>query len=229
MELLFVRHAQPAWVEDGISRLDPQLTPVGLRQAEHFGPRAAMFGPVDELWVSPTRRTRQTAEPIARALGMEPVIYDWLEEIRLPPEWDGVPAEKMGPAFRAAKLRPPAEWWDGLGTGEPFTDFHARVTAGLDEELGVRGVTVQHDEHDTRVFDMPDDHRRIIVVGHGGTNSVAIAHLLGLPPVPWSWERFVLMHASVSRLRSTSLLGGRIFGMRQMSDVSHLPEALVTR
>lgn len=229
MELLFVRHAQPAWVEDGISRLDPKLTQLGLEQAARLGPRAETFGDVDELWVSPTVRTRQTAAPIAASLGLEPKIYDWLEEIRLPPEWDGVPANQMGPAFAAAKLRPASEWWDGIGSGEKFTEFHSRIVTGLEAELGARGVRIVHDADDTRVFEMPEAHRRIVVVGHGGTNSVAIAHLLGIRAVPWSWERFVLMHASVTRLRSTGLLGGRIFGMRQMSCVAHLPAELVTR
>ena len=31
---------------------------------------------------------------------------------------------------------------------------------------------------------------RIGVVAHGGTNSVILTHLLGIPPVPWEWIRF---------------------------------------
>lgn len=229
MELLFVRHAQPAWVDEGMSCLDPKLTDLGFEQAARLGERAAAWDRVDEIWVSPTRRTQQTAAPIVERLGLEPKTLPWLEEIRLPPEWDGVAADRMGPAFAAARQRGADAWWDGISGGETFHDFLARVTTGLEDALSTHGMTVAHDDHGTRVFEMEDHRKRVVVVGHGGTNSVAIAHLLGLPAVPWSWERFVLAHASISRMRSVRLLDGRIFGLREHSDVAHLTPELVTR
>ena len=53
--------------------------------------------------------------------------------------------------------------------------------------------------------------------------------VLGLEPVPWPWERLVSYHASVSRMKASSLLGAQIFGLRGLSDVSHLPVAKQTR
>ena len=229
MELLFVRHAQPLWVDgNGKSRLDPVLTDLGREQADLLGQRAGAWD-VDEVWMSPTSRTRETAAPLAEALDMEPTVYDWLEEIRLPPHWEGEEAAVMGPLFAAARERSAADWNEGLLGGERFPDFFERVTEGLDRALAERGTTQVDSEAPTRVYDMNPVEKRIVVVGHGGTNSVAVAHLLGLRPVPWSWERFVLSHASVTRLRSKRLIGGRIFGLRELSDTRHLPEALVTR
>jgi probable phosphoglycerate mutase len=229
MELLFVRHAQPEWVRDGKSVLNPVLTEVGRRQAEHLGTRASSWEDVDEVWMSPTARTRETAAPLAEALGAEPVVYDWLEEIRLPSEWDGQDVEVMGPLFAAARERTVDQWDDGLLGGERFADFFSRVTRGLDEALAAHGARSVEGDPRTRVFDVDDAKKRIVIVGHGGTNSVAVTHLLGLPAVPWSWERFVLSHASVTRLRSKRLIGARIFGLRELSDTRHLPEPLVTR
>jgi broad specificity phosphatase PhoE len=39
---------------------------------------------------------------------------------------------------------------------------------------------------------------RIALVGHGGTNSVILSHLLGVAPVPWEWLRFETALAAIS-------------------------------
>ena len=39
---------------------------------------------------------------------------------------------------------------------------------------------------------------RVAPVGHGGTNPVILAHLLGVAPVPWEWLRFKTVLAAVS-------------------------------
>jgi len=60
---------------------DPALSPRGQRQAEllaiHLGGEggaALNLQPIDELWVSPHRRTLQTAAPLAAALGLTPLV-----------------------------------------------------------------------------------------------------------------------------------------------------------
>ena len=64
--------------------------------------------------------------------------------------------------------------------------------------------------------------RRIALIAHAGTNSVTISHLLGLQPTPWEWERFVLGHASISRLVALELGDGYTFSLTKLSDVEHL-------
>jgi probable phosphoglycerate mutase len=61
------------------------------------------------------------------------------------------------------------------------------------------------------------------VVAHSGTNGVLLCHLLGLDPVPWEWDRFVTMHASVTRLQSMQLGDGHTFALTRLSDVEHMP------
>ena len=56
-----------------------------------------------------------------------------------------------------------------------------------------------------------------------------IGFLLGLEPTPWEWERFVLGHASVARLKAFPIGGTYIFSMRSFNDMEHLPPDLRSR
>jgi hypothetical protein len=71
-------------------------------------------------------------------------------------------------------------------------------------------------------WEIDDPDRRIALVAHAGTNSVTICHLLGLPPTPWEWDRFVIGHASISRVMTMQMGDGHTFGLRKLSDVEHL-------
>ena len=67
------------------------------------------------------------------------------------------------------------------------------------------------------------------MVAHAGTNSVTIAHLLGLDPTPWEWDRFVLGHTSVSRLEAIPVHGGFTFSLVSLSNLEHLAPEQRTR
>ncbi len=225
MELLFVRHAQPAWSRDGFSVDDPELTALGREQAALRAKRLEGLA-VDELLVSPLVRARQTAEPIADALGIDPVIVPWLAEIAAP-EWEGTPTEEVERIFRENRNRTIDELWDGLPGGESFRDFHRRITDGDGKLLEAR--------HAEPVAEFPPQWRlrdldtRIVIVAHAGTNATAIGWLLGIAPVPWEWERFVSFHASVSTLQPIAISGAHAFSLVRFADVSHLPDTLQTR
>ena len=230
MELVLVRHAQPRWVEDGKSVLDPQLTELGHRQAERVAERLKALRPLPtELAISPTRRTRQTAEPIARALEVAPVVATDLAEIRLPPDWEGAPAEQIAAALGAARHRPASDWWAGLPGGEPFADFAERVQGAVFGLLAERGLRPPEHAEAPWARDEPHEDRRLVIVGHGGTNAVITSLLLGIDHVPWAWERFITLHAAMTRLRARPLLGGWLFGLREHSDAGHLPPELRSR
>jgi broad specificity phosphatase PhoE len=62
VQIRLIRHAQPSYVTAGILTNDPPLTQLGRRQAQLLAQRD--WGRVDEIWVSPMVRARQTAEPI---------------------------------------------------------------------------------------------------------------------------------------------------------------------
>lgn len=217
VDIVFVRHAQPAWIADGVGVIDPPLTEQGRRQAEAAA--AYLAGEEwNEMLVSPAVRARETAEPIAAATGLRPNVVADLTEIRMP-DWSGTPAETVDRIFREARHRPPEEWWEGMPGGESFRDFHERITTTLFRLLGDRGVRPRREPH---LWDIAESPGRILVVAHGGTNAVALGFLLGLDPTPWEWERFVSPHASVSRIHAKSLAGGCVMGMTSFGETGHL-------
>jgi broad specificity phosphatase PhoE len=83
MRLLLIRHGQtPANVrgELATARPGPGLTRLGRRQADAI-PDAVAGEQIAAIYISPLTRTALTAAPLARALGIEPVVREGLEEI----------------------------------------------------------------------------------------------------------------------------------------------------
>lgn len=215
---MLIRHAQPEWVRDGQSIVNPPLTELGLAQAERLA-KALDGETFDELYVSPLRRARQTAAPVLSALEIDEVVEPWLEEIR-DPDWHGQPAEGAMKAFKALRQRIAIEQWHGLPGGEPMHEFVGRVRVGATEFLERRGI--RRIDDDLPVWAIDDPERRIGLIAHAGTNSVFACLLLGLEPTPWEWDRLVMRHSSVSRLIALPIGDGYVFSLSSLSDVEHL-------
>ncbi len=215
---MLIRHGQPEWVRDGLSVVNPPLTELGHRQAQAMANQigAERF---DEILVSPLERARQTAAPLYDITGRAETVEPWLEEIR-DPGWHGTPAEKAEQAYREMRARPVEERWHGLDGGESITDFTRRIHLGASGFLSERGVEPL--DHELPMWSIAEPGRRIVLVAHAGTNSVTIAHLLGLSPTPWEWDRFVLGHSSVSRLEAVPVHGGFTFSLTSLSNLEHL-------
>lgn len=230
MEIVLVRHGQPAWTDGERAYNDPGLTDLGHQQAARAAEHVAALGPVDHFLVSPMVRARETADPLAQRLGQQPQVLSWLREIGLPPDWDGAPIDRISEVFRTSRQRDREEWWQPIAPGaESFQGFHQRVTRGTELALREVGV-VPHPRDPDAVWDLPEDHeRRVVVVAHAGTNSAILGRLLGLAPTPWEWERFASRHASVTVLSTTAIGPGWIFALDHFSGVAHLDGLEVTR
>lgn len=228
MDIIFVRHGQPQWAVDGLSQIDPHLTDLGREQARFAAARIATDDKAvaAELIVSPAIRSQETAAPIAVETGLVVDTVDNLLEIQMP-NWEGVTEEAVIEIFRTTKHRTPDEWWDGLPGGESFRNFHDRVTTALDTLLAERGVTRNHE--DPRLWDVRDGLGRIVIVAHGGTNSTCLAHLMGAPPSPWEWEKYVLFHGSFARVKFIPLAGAHVASLRTFNDQDHIPQELRSR
>jgi probable phosphoglycerate mutase len=80
MELILIRHARPELqqVTDGIA--DPGLTPLGHEQSRRMA-RWLANEAIDHIAVSPKRRARETAAPLADHLGLEPEVVEGFAEL----------------------------------------------------------------------------------------------------------------------------------------------------
>ncbi|MCB1016681.1 MAG: histidine phosphatase family protein [Acidimicrobiales bacterium] len=175
MQLWLIRHALPVRVEGGPGPADPGLAPAGHEQARRLA--AWLRGqPFDAVWTSPLRRARETAAPLAEALGLEVVVDEDLAE------WDReadayIPIEELkaegDPRYQ--------ELLDGTWAGEDGgAAFRQRLLAAMDR------IVAAHPGGE------------VAVVCHGGVINVYLAHVLGLRD-----EMFFLPdYTSVSRVRA---------------------------
>jgi len=231
MELILVRHGQPAWTTpDGKGRNDPGLTDLGHRQAKRAASRLADTedlpgrGDVDRLFASPAVRAQETAAPIAAALDLPVETHEWLWELRNPDSWEGAPIEEIEQAFLTLGSQSREAWWQGHEGGESLRAFHQRVTTGLRALLADLGITPAAEDGlwDAAGPAADGSIDRVVAVAHGGTNSTIIAHLLGAAPEPWEWDRFSMGHASVALLVLTPMAGHHIWSLRSLGDGTHL-------
>jgi broad specificity phosphatase PhoE len=219
VELVFVRHGQPWWVKDGVSRNDPPLSELGHRQAAKTAERLADEH-FDELYVSPMVRARQTVAPLLGHLQRDETVVDWLHEIRNAPEWDGAPSEHVDSMYELEHTREPHDRWNGLPGAESVTDFTARIRADAHTFLAEHGL--RRVEGELPLWEIDEPGRKIGFVCHAGVTSVSVAWLLGMTPVPWEWDRLRVGHASISRVTASKTGSLWTFGLQKLSDVEHL-------
>lgn len=195
-ELVLVRHAEPDW-ERAKGTGDPGLTELGRVQAARAAELLRRFR-IDAIYCSPLQRARETAETVAAAQNLTPVVIDDLEEIRVP-ALRNLSQTEVDSYFAAAARRTLQDRWSGFPGGESFRDFHIRVSSAIESMLVHYGVH-SHLSEEFTVWSAPARGRtlRIAVVAHGGTNAVVLTHLLGIAPVPWEWLRFETVLAAVS-------------------------------
>ncbi|BAN02781.1 histidine phosphatase family protein [Ilumatobacter coccineus] len=225
MEIVLIRHGQPEWVRDDLNVENPPLTDLGHVQAERMA-ATLQHETFDEVYASPLLRARQTAAPLFDALGRTEQIAPWLEEIG-DPAWHGTPAEKAQHAYDELRSRAAEDRWEGLQEAETVRDFTARIHRGATEFFADRGVV--RSQVELPVWQIAEPGKRIALVAHAGTNSTTIAHMLGMAPTPWEWDRFVLGHTSITRLEALALGDGFTFSLTKLSDVEHLEPEQRTR
>jgi probable phosphoglycerate mutase len=142
-EVILIRHGsarhwtpeQPIDLIDGHS--DPELTELGRSQAQAVARRLGDTDPA-AVFVTPLRRTQETAGPLAQRLGIEPVVLTELREVYLG-EWEGQLNHRVAADEELTRTVFAAERWDVIPNAEPMEEFSARVTQGMERLVAAAG------------------------------------------------------------------------------------------
>jgi 2,3-bisphosphoglycerate-dependent phosphoglycerate mutase len=135
-ELLLIRHGasadavpgEPFPLSDGHG--DPPLSSIGQEQAEVLADRLA-DEPIGALFVSGLTRTVETATPLARRLGLDPVAVPDLREVRLG-DWEaGEFRKRMQERDPVAVQAVAEERWDVIPGAETMQSLAERVARGI--------------------------------------------------------------------------------------------------
>jgi probable phosphoglycerate mutase len=129
--VLLVRHGTTPTTGSTLPGRAPglHLSEVGQGQAEAAAARVAKLGKVAAVYASPLERTRETAAPIARALGLRVRVERGLIECDFG-DWTGDELKKLFrlPEWRTVQRYPSGFRFPG---GESFTEMQTRITSAI--------------------------------------------------------------------------------------------------
>jgi probable phosphomutase (TIGR03848 family) len=161
--LLLIRHGANDFVGRRLAGRTPgvHLNERGRQQAETLAAILAK-APIKAVYSSPLERAVETAEPLARALGLTVQVCDGLTEVDFG-RWVGKTARQMA----RTKLWKVVQWSPSQArfpAGESFTEAQGRIVAAIESILAAHA-----------------DGDLVACVSHSDAIKLALAHYLGLP------------------------------------------------
>jgi probable phosphoglycerate mutase len=204
--LYFLRHGQTAYSLTGgycgTPENDPGLTDEGIEMAEAFAQAYASL-PWKAIFVSPLRRTIQTASPLCEAVGMAMQLRDGLKEITYG-RWEGMHPKDLDRYYHDEYVRwltDPA--WNAPPGGERGVDIARRSSLVIEE--------------------IEDNYREgnILLVSHKATIRIMLCALMGIDIGRYR-DRFAMPVAALSIVE----LGARGPLFHVIGDRSYLSEEL---
>ncbi|HKN99295.1 MAG TPA: histidine phosphatase family protein [Pseudonocardiaceae bacterium] len=199
--LLVVRHGESAPARPDApfplvhGRGDPELAPEGEDQAERVGARLAIRG-VDAIYVTPLRRTAQTAAPLVARTGLKPVVVADLMEVGLG-EWEGgLYRQRVADRHPLAVRMMTEERWDVIPGAEGLDHLRERIRRGVER------IAADHAD------------QRVAVFTHGGVIGTIMSMATGSRP-------FAFNHAENGSLSEVVVTADR-WSVRSFNDTSHL-------
>ena len=200
-DLLVIRHGESQPARPGVAfptvdgHADPPLDPHGEHEAERVADRLAGED-ISAIYVTPLRRTQQTAAPLAARLGLEPTVIADLQEVHLG-EWEGAIFRiKVQEGDPIAQRLFTEERWDVIPGAESPEDLAARVRRGIEQ------IAAAH----------PDE--RVAVFTHGGV----IGTIMSLATGGRTFAFVGADNASVNHL----VVDGDRWILRRFNDTGHL-------
>ena len=202
-ELIMIRHGVTAWNKERRfqGQIDIPLDDEGLRQAQLLGQSMAGAA-LAAVYASDLTRARQTAEPLASAIGLPVVAEPGLRERHYGAfegrTWDELQREHAAD-FARWRAREPD--FSLPGGGETLLALHDRV------ETTMRALAARHPG------------ASVVAVTHGGVLDCAyrIATGLGMREP----RQHDLLNASINRI----IFDGERFSLVGWADVAHLRRA----
>lgn len=202
--LILVRHGVTEWNRERRfqGQIDTPLSGEGLEQAALVARRLSRE-PIAAVYSSDLLRAWQTAEPIARGLGLPLQAEPGLRE-RAYGDFEGRTFDEIkqdfADAYRRWRAREPD--FELPGSGESLRDFHGRV------ERTVQSIAFRHPG------------QAIVLVTHGGVLDSAYRIGSGLPLT--AARQFDLLNGSLNTIG----WDGRDYSLDRWADVEHLSGAL---
>ncbi len=200
-DLLVVRHGESAPFRPGApfplvgGHGDPPLAPDGIAQAEAVAQRLR-HETIHAIYVTTLQRTHQTAAPLARLLGLAPLVEADLREIYLG-EWEGGLLRQKGAENDPVYLRMQAEQdWGVIPGAESVAQLQGRC------EAAVARIHAAH----------PD--QRVVVFVHGGVIAALCARATGA-------KAFAFKGADNGSIHHLVVLGDE-WKLRCYNDTGHL-------
>lgn len=163
-DLTLVRHGETIWHAENryAGSSDIALTGRGREQAERLANWAEQAH-LDALWVSPLRRARDTAAPVARATGLSARVDERLAELDFG-QAEGLTRAEMNQRFPGAR-----EAFEDDPVGHP-------LPGGEDPHRALaRAIACLTDI----VHAHPDG--RVLVIGHVTLKRLLLCRMLGIP------------------------------------------------
>jgi alpha-ribazole phosphatase len=160
--LLLVRHATAEGKGRFQGQRDVSLTSAGRRELRHLSEKCSAY-PVRAVYSSDLRRARQTADAVAKNLGLEVEVRPELREIHFG-QFEGLSWNQIARRFpRLAALWIERFPYQPIPGAEPLRQFKKRIAAGIGEIVAAnRGQCV-------------------LVVSHAGVIRFTLGCVLGVP------------------------------------------------
>ena len=218
MRILLIRHGDPNFKIDG-------LTEKGKREAQLLAQRLVKEK-IDKIYCSPRGRARLTAEPTARALGMDYEILDFLREfnykrMRLPYLDETAIAWEILPEY--INSQPSAyersDWAKMPCIAESdILEGYSEVCREFDLLLARHGY--ERDGYNYKATRA--NHDTIAIFCHSGVIALLLSHIMNSSPYS-TWQHTCALPTSVTTIYTEERREGSVLlRITGFSDISHL-------
>ena len=163
LTLYLIRHGETTFSQSGgfCGSLDPDLTPAGTQMGRELA-EAYKGVEWEAAYVSPLKRTVQTAQPLCQAAGLEMNLRDGLKEITYG-EWEGKTTAYVKEHYRDVYIRWMTEpAWNAPPGGETSLEIESRSSQVISE------IVAKHADGN------------VLIVSHKATIRIMLCTFLGI-------------------------------------------------